>query len=247
MAATIQPVRFSRLRTRAGRTTISLRDASRPKAPIITFSLIVANLVAFWYQFSLGEVRLEQFLGVWGIVPRNLAAFFEGADAHPGVLVTPLTSMYLHVGVLHLASNMLYLWVFGAAVERQLGRRRFLGFYTVCGLLAAAAQVLAWRDSSIPAVGASGAIAGLLAAYLVLRPGATIAAVAPFLFFFPAVDVPAVLMLCLWFLSQFFSGLASLSSGAGAGAAWLAHLAGFFSGLVLIHFFRHRPRRAYYW
>jgi rhomboid family protein len=243
----MQPVPFRGRRARRPGTEISLRDASRPRAPIVTAALIILNLLTFWYQFSLGEVRLEHFLADWGIVPRNLAGFFEGIDSHPGVLVTPLTSMYLHVGALHLAGNMLYLWVFGAAVEQQLGRRRFLGFYTVCGLLAAAAQVLAWRESSIPAVGASGAIAGLLAAYLVLRPGATIAAVAPFLFFFPAVDVPAVLMLSLWFLSQFFSGLASFSSGSIGGAAWLAHLAGFFSGLVLIHFFRHHPRRAYHW
>ena len=107
-------------------------------------------------------------------------------------LVTPLTSMYLHVGLVHLVTNMLYLSVFGSAVERQLGRARFLAFYTVCGVLAAALQTLAWRDSGIPAIGASGAIAGLLGGYLVLRPGATIAAIAPFLFFFPSVDLPAV-------------------------------------------------------
>jgi membrane associated rhomboid family serine protease len=233
------------MRTRA---VISLRDNSRSRVPAVTSALIALNLLVFWYQFSLGEVRLERFLGIWGVVPRNFFGFFGGIESHPGVLVTPLTSMYLHVGALHLASNMLYLWVFGSAIEQELGRKRFLAFYTVCGMLAALAQVLAWRESAIPAVGASGAIAGLLAAYLVLRPGATIAVVAPFLFFFPAVDVPAVLMLGLWFLSQFFSGLASLGAGsAGGGAAWLAHLAGFLSGLVLIYFFRPPRRRAYYW
>jgi membrane associated rhomboid family serine protease len=227
---------------------ISLRDNSRSRAPVVTAILIALNLLVFWYQFSLGEVRLERFLGIWGVVPRNFFGFLGGIESHPGVLVTPLTSMYLHVGALHLASNMLYLWVFGSAIEQELGRRRFLAFYTVCGMLAAIAQVLAWQESAIPAVGASGAIAGLLAAYLVLRPGATIAVVAPFLFFFPAVDVPAVLMLGLWFLSQFFSGLVSLGTGSsGGGAAWLAHLAGFVSGLVLIYFFRPPRRRAYHW
>ena len=229
-------------------TVIWLRDGDRPRLPIVTFVLIGANLLAFWYTVTLGESRLAVFLDVWGVVPRALFGFFSGVEAHPGILVTPLTSMYLHVGSLHLASNMLYLWVFGSAVEQQIGRRRYLGFYTACGLIAAGIQVLAWRDSTIPAVGASGAIAGLLAAYLVLRPGATIAAVAPFLFFFPAVDVPAVLMLGLWFLSQFFSGLASLAASPSAGAvAWLAHLGGFFAGLVLIFFFRARRRRTYHW
>jgi membrane associated rhomboid family serine protease len=240
---------------RPGRNSLSrsdsviwLRDGSRRREPIVTGLLIVLNLLAFWYTVSLGEARLSGFLDLWGIVPRSLFGFLAGAEAHPGVLVTPLTSMYLHVGGLHLASNMLYLWVFGTAVEQQIGRRRFLGFYTACGLAAAAFQVLAFRDSTIPAVGASGAIAGLLAAYLVLRPGATVAVVAPFLFFFPSVDVPAVLMIGLWFLSQFFSGLASLSASPTAGSvAWLAHLAGFVAGLLLIFFFRPPRRRAYHW
>jgi membrane associated rhomboid family serine protease len=230
------------------RDLIRLRDGERPRLPILTGVLIAVNLLAFWYTVSLGEARLAGFFDLWGIVPRSLFGFFSGAESQPGVLVTPLTSMYLHVGGLHLASNMLYLWVFGSAVEQQIGRRRFLLFYTLCGLIAATIQVLAWRDSTIPAVGASGAIAGLLAAYLVLRPGATIAALAPFLFFFPAVDVPAVLMLGLWFLSQFFSGLASFAASPSGGAiAWLAHLGGFFAGLTLIFFFRPPRRRAYHW
>jgi membrane associated rhomboid family serine protease len=227
------------------RTVISLRDGDRPREPVVTGMLVVVNLLLFWYTVSLGETRLATFLDIWGVVPRSMFGFFSGTETHPGVLVTPLTSMYLHVGGLHLASNMLYLWVFGSAVEQQIGRRRFLAFYTACGLLAAGIQVLAWRDSTIPAVGASGAIAGLLAAYLVLRPGATVAALAPFLFFFPAVDVPAVLMLGLWFLSQFF-GLATLAPHpSGGGVAWLAHLGGFFAGFALIFFFRPTRRRSY--
>ena len=226
---------------------LTLRDNSRPRMPIITAVLVFANLVAYWYEFSLGDSRLASFLDLWGMVPKSVYGFFGGVESHPGVLVTPLTSMYLHVGLVHLASNMLYLWVFGSAVEQQLGRRRFIAFYTTCGLLAAAVQVLAWRDSPIPAVGASGAIAGLLAAYLVLRPGATIAAVAPVLFFFPAVDVPAVLMLGLWFLSQFLAGVTTLASAeASGGVAWLAHLGGFVAGLVLVFFFRPKRRRSYY-
>lgn len=232
----------------ARRDVIRLRGGERARLPLVTGGLVAVNLLAFWYTVSLGEARLANFLDVWGIVPRSLSGFFSGTETQPGVLVTPLTSMYLHVGSLHLASNMLYLWVFGSAVEQHVGRRRFLVFYTLCGLIAAAIQVLTWRDSVIPAVGASGAIAGLLAAYLVLRPGATIAVLAPFLFFFPAVDVPAVLMLGLWFLSQFFSGLTSLAaSPSGEPVAWLAHIGGFLAGLILIFFFRRPRRRTYHW
>jgi membrane associated rhomboid family serine protease len=226
---------------------ISFRDGSRPKAPFLTIALIVVNVLVFWYGYSLGEARVSNFLDLWGVVPRSFRAFFEvGMEAHPGVLVTPLTSMYLHAGAVHLATNMLYLWVFGGPVEQLLGRRRFLGFYTACGLVAATIQVIAWPSSSIPAIGASGAIAGLLAAYIVLRPGATVAALAPVLFFFPAVDVPAVLMLGLWFLSQFFSGLAWLASGgSSANTAWIAHLGGFIAGFALTIFFRPPRRRAH--
>jgi membrane associated rhomboid family serine protease len=225
----------------------TLRYGTRPPVPWATIVLIAVNVLAFWYAVTLGEARLRPFLDAWGMVPRTLYAFFGSGGAHAGVLVTPLTSMYLHVGLLHLASNMLYLWVFGSAVEHLLGRRRYLAFYTLCGLVAAAVQVLAWHDSDIPAVGASGAIAGLLAGYIVLRPGATIGAIAPFLFYFPSVDVPAALMLGLWALSQLFGALAMFSSGVSGGSvAWLAHLGGFLSGLGLIFFFRPNRRRTYY-
>jgi membrane associated rhomboid family serine protease len=225
---------------------ISLRDSSRPRTPVLTIVLIVVNLLVYWYGYSLGAGRVDTFLDLWGVVPRSLRAFLEGVESHPGVLVTPLTSMYLHAGFLHLATNMLYLWVFGVPVEQLLGKLRFIGFYTICGLIAAIIQVVASPSSLIPAVGASGAIAGLLAAYVVLRPGATVAALAPVLFFFPSVDLPAVLMLGLWFLSQFFAALAWLGSGgSSANAAWIAHLGGFLAGLVLVLFFRPPRRRAF--
>ena len=233
--------------TGRGRSLVSLRDGSRQRFPVVTLALISANLLAFWYSSSLGEARLASFIDLWGVVPRSVVGFFTGGEGHPGVLVTPLTSMYLHIGALHLASNMLYLWVFGSAVEHHLGRRRFGLFYTCCGLIAAGVQVLATRDSAVPAVGASGAIAGLLAAYLVFRPGSTVAALAPFLFFFPTVDLPAVLMLGLWFLSQLLSGVATLTTApSGANLAWLAHLGGFAAGLVLVFVLRPPRRRTYY-
>ena len=226
---------------------ISIRDTARPAHPWATLALILVNLLAYWYAITLGDLRLRQFLDSWGMVPRSVTSFFAGGLSEPGVLVTPLTSMYLHVAALHLASNMLYLWVFGSMVEQLLGWRRYLPFYTLCGLIAAAVQVVASHESEIPAVGASGAIAGLLAAYVVLRPGATIGAIAPRLFYFPDVNLPAALMLGLWLLSQIFGGLVALGpAGSSTAVAWIAHLGGFVSGLVLVLFFRPPRRRTYY-
>jgi membrane associated rhomboid family serine protease len=226
---------------------ISLRPSPEARFPLVTCLLVMANLLVFWYEFSLGEARLERFFDLWGVVPRALSSF-DSAQLRASVLVTPLTSMYLHVGTLHLATNMLYLWVFGAPVERLLGRLRFLGFYTACGLMAVALQVLAWPASAIPAVGASGAVAGLLAGNLMLRPGSTVGAVAPSLFYFPAVDLPAALMLGLWLLSQVLSAVLTATEGSGGGSlAWVAHLGGFVSGLALVFLFRPRRRRTYHW
>jgi membrane associated rhomboid family serine protease len=228
---------------------LPIAETSRARRwPAVTYVLLLANLLMFGYELSLGK-QLEPFLDLWGMVPASVAGLVAGDEAHAGVLVTPLTSMYLHVGWLHLATNMLYLGVFGGSVEVLLGRGRFLAFYTLCGLIAAAAQIAAAPASSIPAVGASGAIAGVIAAYLALRPGATIAALAPVLFFMPTVDLPAVLMLGLWFLSQVLSGWAGLSgnlAGTG-GVAWVAHVGGFVAGIILVWFFRQPRRRIYHW
>jgi membrane associated rhomboid family serine protease len=160
--------------------------------------------------------------------------------------VTPLTSMYLHVQLLHLATNMLYLWVFGSAVETDLGRRLHLAIYTACGLGAATVQVIAQPDSPLPAVGASGAIAGLLANYLVLRPGAIFGALWPSIFVPRAANTPAALMLGLWLLSLLLSMLLNLTSTSSGGDAWPAHLGGFFVGLLLAVVFRGRVRQAYH-
>ena len=228
---------------------LPLTETSRVRRwPVVTYVLLAANLLVFGYELSLGR-QLEPFLDLWGMVPASLAGFIEGVEPHPGVLVTPLTSMYLHFGWLHLATNMLYLAVFGGAVEMMLGARRFLFFYTVCGLLAAAALIIAAPGSNIPAIGASGAIAGILGAYLVLKPGTTVAALAPVLFLVPALDLPAVLMLGLWFLSQFLSGWVGVtgSSSAAAEVAWAAHVGGLLAGFFLVWFFRPPRRPLYHW
>jgi membrane associated rhomboid family serine protease len=210
-------------------------------------AIIAVNLLVFWYEVTLNDSRLDRFLEAWGVVPHALVGSLVASQVHPGLLVTPLTSMFLHVHGLHLATNMLYLAVFGAPVEQLLGRGRFLLFYTACGLLAAGVQVVTSPTSVNPAVGASGAIAGLIAASLVLRPSAIIGAVAPGLFYFPRVDFAAALMLALWLLSQIFGAV--LGFGAATGStpgAWVAHLAGFVAGFGLVFAFRPPRRRSYY-
>jgi membrane associated rhomboid family serine protease len=224
----------------------NVRNSSRPRPPIATAALIAVNLTVYAYTASLGEASVASFAGLWGVVPRSFYEFVAGSNRHLGLLVTPLTSMYLHVQLIHLTSNMLYLWVFGSPVERDLGRRRYLAVYTGCGLAAAAAQVLTQPESPLPAVGASGAIAGLLAVYTVLRPGAIFGAVWPALFIRRNVNVPAALMLGLWLLSLLSSGLLSLTNGPSNAGAWQAHLGGFFSGLLLMLVFRERVGRAYH-
>jgi rhomboid family protein len=227
---------------------LKLPDGARPRRPLATLALIAINLALYLYLGSLERAGVERFLGLWGVVPLNVWALLAGTDRQVGVLVTPLTSMYLHVEVLHLLGNMLYLWVFGSAVERALGGRAYLLFYSACGLLAAAVQVAAWPDSPLPAVGASGAIAGLLAAYVVLRPAATIGAFAPALFTFRPTDAPPALLLGLWLLSQLLSALLALTAaGAGNNGAWLAHLGGFVGGLGLMLVFRLHRRQEYHW
>lgn len=222
-------------------------ERPRPRFPLTTAALICANVLVFGYEQTLGETRYSGLFGLWGVVPRNLSGLLTGVPPDPGLLVTPLTSMYLHASLLHLVGNMLYLWVFGSIVEREVGRWRFLLFYTLCGLIAAAAQVTAWRDSPIPAIGASGAIAGLLAAYLVLRPGAALGALAPNLFVFRPSETPALILLALWLLSQALSWALSLSAPLpGSTAGWLAHLSGFVGGFFLIPVFRRRRHPAYH-
>jgi membrane associated rhomboid family serine protease len=152
--------------------------------------------------------------------------------------------MFLHGGLLHLAGNLLYLWIFGDNVEDELGHGRYLVFYLGSGILAALLQGVLSPSSTVPMIGASGAIAGVLGAYFVLHPRARIVTLVPLFLFFPLVEVPAWLYLLFWFLMQFWAGTSSLASGSGAegGVAWWAHVGGFVSGLLLLALLR--PARA---
>src|SRR5262249_18751548 len=212
---------------------IPLRDVIPSRTtPYVTISLVVLNVLVFLYQLSLGSDG-QAFVYEYGLVP----AMFSW----PSVI----TSMFLHGGFLHIAGNMLYLWVFGNNVEDSMGHFRFLVFYLLCGVAAAAGHVMISPDSTVPTMGASGAIAGVLGAYLLLFPSAKIDTWIPvWWLFLTTIEVPAFFFLGFWFLLQVISGLPELAfSSAQGGVAWWAHIGGFVAGVVLIPFFKRRSVR----
>jgi len=201
----------------------------RRNPPVVTVALIVVNVLFFLYEIFLGQ-RVEGFLQAVAFVPARVA---EGLPEAAG---SALLSMFLHGGWMHLLGNMLFLWVFGDNVEDRLGHFRFLLFYLLAGYAATFAHYLASPLSAVPAIGASGAISGVLGAYLLLHPKARIVTVIWFLFFFRLIEIPALVYLPIWFLLQVFSGVASLGAedAAGGGVAWWAHIGGFIAGPVLL-------------
>lgn len=218
------------------------------RAPVVTYALIALN-AGFWVlvQGMGAEPALSRSICLLGLIPAELLGTARGAipmgDAvcpvdPSGALLTPLTSMFLHGGWFHLLGNMWFLHVFGNNVEDVMGRFRFLLFYLLSGLAAAAAQTLAGPGSLIPMVGASGAIGGVMGSYVLLYPRAGILTFVFLGIFARMMVIPAFVMLGYWFLIQLASG--SLSSGEGGGVAFWAHVGGFVAGLALTPLFRHR-------
>lgn len=218
----------------------------RRGTPWVTYWLVALNVLVFALQPREGEARAA-FFGRWGLVAEDVSSAFASASSGGSpsglvVLVTLLTSTFVHAGTLHLLANLLYLAVFGAGVEGILGGGRFLALYLLTGVLGGVAHVVAQPASSIPAIGASGAIAGVTAAHLVLRPGATLGSVMPLLVFQSAASLPALLLLAVWLVSQV---VVSLGNGAAAASvAWWAHVGGFASGLLLGPLLRPPRRRS---
>src|SRR5215510_9342606 len=203
------------------------------RTPIITWALIIACVVVFLWQLSLDERESEAVIRSLGFTPR---AFFAAAGS--GVWLTVFTSMFLHGGLLHLGGNMLYLWIFGNNVEDTLGHLRFAVFYLASGIVAVAAQTAINPDSAIPMVGASGAVSGVLGAYLLLFPYATVLTLVTVGFFIRFVHVPALLVLGFWIVFQFVQGYLSLHVRDGGGVAFFAHVGGFVAGMVLLFVMR---------
>ncbi len=218
--------------------------------PVATVALIAANTAAFLYELTLPERAENVFLASYALVPRNLTHFLAGSHLTLKAATLPiLTSMFLHGGWLHLLGNMLFLWVFGENVEDRLGHTSYLFFYLVCGCGSALAHVVMNPSSTAPTVGASGAISGILGAYIVLYPRAKILTLVPLLIFWFTVDLPAFLILGYWFVIQFFSGISTVGARATAsgGVAYWAHIGGFVLGVILVRVWPERPRRMAYW
>ncbi len=217
---------------------IPLRDINpRERPPIVVVGLIVVNALLFFYELSLGPQGLQEFLQQAAFVPGRLFGEVPGGGGLGWTGGSILLSMFLHGGWTHILGNMLFLWVFGDNVEDELGHFRFLVFYLAAGTAAALAHALADPGSPLPAIGASGAIAGVLGAYLVRHPRAPIVTLVFLGFFITTVRIPALVYLPLWFLIQFVSGLASLGAATGTsgtgGVAWFAHIGGFIAGPLL--------------
>ena len=217
--------------------------------PFINYTIILINLLFFLYQLSLGP-HLEKFLYVWGVVPAQFFAPLSIGHLHLSQRILPLfTSMFLHGGWLHFLGNMLYLYIFGDNVEDRLGHVRYLLFYLLCGVLAAAVHLLTNTGSRVPTIGASGAIAGVMGAYFFLFPYARVVTLIIVIFFVDVVEIPAFFFLAFWFILQFFNGTVSFGAqdAMSGGVAWWAHIGGFVAGIVLLFVFgvRRTARRAW--
>jgi membrane associated rhomboid family serine protease len=221
---------------------IPLRDTQPSSGfPAVTIALIVMNVAVFLHEISLSSWELNHFIAAYGVVP----ARFQYKDL--------LTSMFLHGGWLHLIGNCWFLWIFGDNIEDVVGHARFLMFYLLCGVAAGLVHVLVNPDSPVPTVGASGAIAGVMGAYMLKFPHSHILTLVPIFIFVTTFEIPALLMLAYWFAIQIFSGLGSVgySNISKGGVAWFAHVGGFIAGMVLVKLLgtsdRYRHRRDLQW
>ena len=217
---------------------IPLRDTQPSYTfPFVTVAIIVLNVLAFLYEFMMDPYELNFFIAHYGVIPTR----FQWMDV--------LTSIFLHGGWMHLIGNMWFLWIYGDNVEDILGHAPYLLFYLLCGLAATMVHVLFNGDSRVPTIGASGAIAGVMGAYVVKFPHSKITTLVPVFVFITTMEIPAYVILLYWFVIQFFSGVGSvghshLSQG---GVAWFAHIGGFLAGIALIlvmrthERFSHRP------
>jgi len=214
-------------------------DTPTKKFPLTTVILIALNSMIFLYQVSLGE-RFNEFIYSMGLLPFEITHHIDILPTGPSpIYLTIFSSMFMHGSVVHLLGNMLFLWIFGNNVEDYLGRKKFLFFYLICGISAAFTQILFNSDSTVPMVGASGAIAGVLGAYMVLYPRAKITTVIIIIFFIRLIKLPAIVVLGFWIIYQFLYGISSLAATTGeGGVAWFAHIGGFICGMVLIKLFK---------
>jgi membrane associated rhomboid family serine protease len=213
---------------------IPLYNTARTRIfPLVTLGLILLNALIFFIEIQMAPSALRSFIFTWGLIPANFLS-------NPGGMwQTIFSSMFLHGGWFHIISNMWVLFIFGDNVEASMGKLRYLIFYLLSGVAAGLLQVYLWPTTE-PMIGASGAIAGVLGAYLVLFPGSRIASLVPILFILTIVEVPALIFLVFWFITQLYSGLFMMDGGATSGIAWWAHIGGFLFGMLMVSFFARR-------
>jgi membrane associated rhomboid family serine protease len=215
---------------------IPLRDVIPSRTtPWITFLLIILNALVYLYQFLMPEEQVQRFIYFYGLVPAQFS------------WLNVFTSMFIHGGLLHLGGNLLSLWIFGDNVEDRMGHARFLLFYLLAGGVGGWLQSLSTPDSFVPMVGASGAIAGVMGAYLVLFPRSRILVLIFLFIFIDVIEIPSIFFLGFWFVMQLLSGVGQLASMAGANVGFWAHIGGFLTGLGGVFLFRKRERQRVEW
>jgi membrane associated rhomboid family serine protease len=213
------------------------------RTPVVRNVLILLNVLVFFYELSLGP-HVQVLIRTLGVIPLEYTHGVDLPPPSPPYGTTLFTSMFLHGGWGHLLGNMLYLWIFGDNVEDRMGHGRFLLFYLLSGLVAAWVQILVHPTSTVPMIGASGAISGVLGAYFVYFPTAGVVSLVPLFYFYRLMVVPAFVLLGFWFVLQFFQGVLSLPFATGGGVAFFAHIGGFVAGMVLARWFdRWRVQR----
>jgi len=216
---------------------IPLRDSNPTRrTPVVTLAIIVVCFVVFAWELGLqatSEASLDAFVTAWGVVPAELVAAWGAGQFLSQETATLITSQFLHGGWLHLLGNLLYLWIFGNNIEDRLGGALFAFFYLGGGVVAGVTQTAIDPESTIPLIGASGAIAASLGAYFVFFPGARITTLVFLGFFYQLIEVPAIIVLGFWFALQLLDGIGSLGMETGAGVAFFAHIGGFVAGALV--------------
>jgi membrane associated rhomboid family serine protease len=214
--------------------------------PIFTVGLILVNCMVYFYNMTLPARAEQLFIYQFGLIPIEITHFTDMTPDIPfPILLSPFTSMFMHGDLMHLGGNMLYLWIFGNNIEDYLGHFKFLAFYLLSGLAAVALFTVFEPDGKVPLVGASGAIAGILGAYLVLYPKARVLTFIWIIFFIRLIWLPAVFLLGYWFILQMIMGLSSMGASESGGVAWFAHIGGFAFGWLVIWIYNRRRKALY--
>ncbi len=213
-------------------------DNQKGYFPFVNYLFLIINVFVFFYFHPATESAATKFFNQFGLIPNQLTKY----PLHLKGYISIFTSMFLHGGLMHLAGNMLYLWIFGDNIEYALGHFRYFIFYLLVGVGAAVGQILIEPTSTVPMVGASGAISGILGAYLLKYPRNKVSILFFFIIIIRVIKVPAVIVLTLWFGFQVYNGYFHMNQGISGGVAWFAHIGGFVSGFVLVKFFEAYPK-----